>query len=205
MKRTVRRSSVTILGMLAALAMLAPAASAQQGGGHGAHGAKKGSSGGQMGGMRGGHGAMLGHVPMAILHQQEALGLSEQQVSRVEALQDSVMALHERAMAAMQEARGGIEGAFGEDGIDVEAYRRAVRAAADRRVEARVRAAEIASGALDVLDDSQRERFLYAIHLMHRMHGGKGDGHGMMKGHGSMDGQCPMMEGGRGQGARRQS
>lgn len=204
MKRTFRRSSVTILGMLAALAMLAPAASAQEGGGHGAHGAKKGPSHGQMGG----HGAMLGHVPTAILHQQEALGLSEDQVSRVEALRDSVMALHERAMTAMQEARGGLDEAFGEDGIDVEAYRRAVRAAADRRVEARVRAAEIASGALDVLDDSQRERFLYAIHLMHRMHrmhGGQGDGHGMMKGHGSMGGQCPMMEGGRGQGARRQS
>ena len=204
--RTLNRTFVALVAALAAAGLLAPDAAAQHGGQGEAHGGMDAPHA-KMGSPHAGHGGLLGHVPMAILHQQEALDLSEEQVERVEALQDSLAALHGRSMAAMQGARGGVEEAFGADGIDVEAYRRAVRAAADRRVEARVRTAEIADRALGVLDASQREKFLYGVHLMHRMHrmhGAHGMGHGMkgrgmeghgMKGHGSMGGQCPMKEG----------
>ena len=195
---------VALVAALAAAGLPAHDVAAQHGGQGEAHGGMDAPHG-KMGSPHASHGALLGHVPMAILHQQEALELSEEQVARVEALQDSVAALHERSMAAMKEARGGVEQAFGEDGIDVEAYRRAVRAAADRRVEARVRAAEIADRALGALDASQREKFLYGLHLMHRMHGAHGmghgtqghgmKGHGMKRGHGSMGGQCPMKQG----------
>lgn len=215
MKPRTFRSAAGTLGVLAALALLAPGAQAQQQHVHpapdrgaqeveGHRGMKAGMHGqgmmGRMAGMRGSgmmggpHGAMLGHVPTAILHQSDALGLSDEQIARVEALRDSVAAIHETAMEAMHESHAGLEEAFTESGIDVAAYRSALRAAADRMVGAHVATAEAARSALQVLDAGQREKFLYALHVMHRMHGGDGtiEGHGMMKGHGTMKGHGMM-------------
>lgn len=197
MKARIMRTGVAALSVLAALALLAPGLAAQeQGPPHREHrGGAPGMEGhpGMMGGMHGTgamggpHGAMLAHVPAAILRQAEALGLSEEQTARVEALRDSIVAVHERRMTAMRGMGAGFQEAFTDDGIDLDAYRSALRSAADRRVETRVAVAEVAQSALQVLDAPQREKFLYALHVMHR-----GPGmtrHGMMKGRGRMHGQ----------------
>lgn len=192
------RRCMTALSALAAVALAAPGLAAQQQGPphrqhHGGAMRMEGHPGmmGGMGGpaMTGGpHGAMLARVPMAILHQAEALGLSDEQVARVEALRDSVVAIHGRRMTAMQGMGGDFAEAFTDDGIDLNAYRSALRSAADRMVETRVAVAEVAQSALQVLDASQREKFLYALHVMHRGPGMEGAMHGggMMHGQGAM-------------------
>lgn len=183
---TTHRTLAATLALLATAVLLAPPASAQEGGEepgeddraekmerHGHAGAAKRG----MHRMRGGHGAMLAHLPVAILHQQEMLELSDQQVSRLEALRDSVRAIRDRGRTAMREAHEGGEGALGADGIDVEAYRQSLRSAADRMVEHRVAVATAARDALQVLDEGQREKFLYGVHLMHRMRAHHGRDH----------------------------
>lgn len=188
---TRQRTFPTTLALLAAAAFLAAPAAAQEQEGEEREGGEraataKGPYRGAMGdmhrmhAMRAGHGAMLAHVPAAILHQRGMLGLSDQQVSRLETLRDSVRTLRESGHAAMREAHGGDEGAFGEGGIDVEAYREAVRAAADRMVEHGVAMATVARDALQVLDTEQREKFVYGVHLMQRMRAHHGRGMGMM-------------------------
>lgn len=168
-----KRWCVAAPGVLAALALAAPGLAAQQQGPpHGQH-----------------HGALLVRVPAAILHQAGALGLSDDQVARVEALRDSIVAIHGRRMRAMQGRGGDFEEAFTDDGIDLDAYRSALRAAADRMVETRVAVAEVAQSALQVLDASQREKFLYALHVMHRGTGMGGRSRGMMHGEDTMHGE----------------
>lgn len=170
-------SRTLVLALAAALAAVGPAVAQGHGGEKGGHGGMT-ERGGHAMEMRGGHGAMLGHLPAAVLRQGDLLELSDDQRRRLEALRDSVEAvrrdrggepgaMHERAASA-----------FGEDGIDVEAYESALRSLADRRVAARVRVARIARRALDVLDDAQREKFLYGVHLMQRMHRMHHGGHG---------------------------
>ncbi len=130
------------------------------------------------GGMHGGHGSMLAKVPVAILHQGELLELTDDQVERLKSLKDSVKAVREGHRKDRGSMHGGMKDAFGEDGIDVQAYESALRSRADRRVAARVEVARIAQRALQVLEADQREKFLYGVHLMKRMHRGHHGGHG---------------------------
>lgn len=167
---------------LAALFVAGGALSAQGHGEKGGHGMmmERHDAGMSAGGMHGGHGALLGHVPTAILHQAELLGLADDQEERLEALKDSLASMREARHEDRGSMREGMESAFTEGGIDVEAYESALRSMADRRISARVEVARIAERALQVLDDGQREKFLYGIHLMHRMHRMHQGGHGMM-------------------------
>lgn len=183
---TTHRTLAATLALLATAALLAQPASAQEGGEEPGeddraekmerHGHERAAMRG-MHRMRGGHGAMLAHLPVAILHQREMLELSDQQVSRLEALRDSVRAIRDRGRTAMREAHEGGEGALGAGGIDIDAYRQSLRAAADRKVEHRVAVATAARDALQVLDEGQREKFLYGVRLMHRMRAHHGPGH----------------------------
>ncbi len=133
------------------------------------------------GGMHGGHGAMLGHVPAAILHQGDLLGLTDGQKERLEALKDSLASLRESPGGDGDTRHGSVRSALTGNGIDVEAYESALRSMADRHVAARVAVARIARQSLQVLNEDQREKFLYGFRLMHRMHrmhqGGHGDMH----------------------------
>lgn len=133
------------------------------------------------GGMHGGHGAMLGHVPTAILHQGDLLGLTDGQKERLEALKDSLASLRESRGGDSDSKHGGMSSVLTGSGIDVEAYESALRSMADRHIAARVAVARIARRSLQVLDEDQREKFLYGFRLMHRIHRMHQGGHGKMR------------------------
>lgn len=176
-----------------ALAAVFAAGGALSAQGHGEKGGhetmKREGPGTHMGARHGGHGALLGHVPAAILHQAELLELSDGQEERVKALKDSLASMRKAHREDRGSMRERLESAFTESGIDVEAYETALRSMADRRISHRVETARIAQRALQVLDEDQREKFLYGVHLMHRMHrmhhgGHAAMGHGQEKHHG---------------------
>lgn len=175
-------SRLLVLALAAVFAAAGPAAAQGHGGGKEGGGHAMEMRPGHR--MHGGHGAMLARVPSAVLHQSELLELSDDQRRRLEALEDSVEAVGRDPGVERGAMHERVTSAFGEDGIDVEAYESALRSTADRRVTRQVRVARFAQRALQVLDDAQREKFLYGVHLMQRMHRMHHGGHGAKKEHG---------------------
>lgn len=175
----------TIVAMTVALAaMAAPAVAQQQG--HAQHGQGMHDMQG-MQGMEHCMKMMGGPPPAMVLQHQDDLGLSADQVSRLEALKEEagsgahmteVMAAHTRAAEAL-------EG----DAPDWTAYETALRAAADHMVQAHTAMAKAAVAADDLLTPAQREQLSGMSHGMGGMMGG-GDGGG----HSGMMG-CMMMGG----------
>lgn len=166
---------------LAALLAGAPALAAQHP--HGGSGMDGGSPGPHGAGSMPAHmrpGALMAHVPTAILHQSDLLDLSDAQVEEIRAVREAMPTPGE-AREEMRAAHEQLRSALGPDGIDVSAYESALRTMTDRMVRRRVEAARSARRALEVLDAGQRSRFLHGMRLMrrmHRMHGGGMDGHG---------------------------
>ncbi|HET8701127.1 MAG TPA: hypothetical protein VFL97_05630 [Nitrococcus sp.] len=119
---------------------------------------------------------MFAYVPMAILFQKDLLGLSNEQVQKVQSIKQE-----------MQKARGGKHEAFTkvheqmtsflkEGKINLPAYESAMKQAANEIIQARVETARRAQDALQVLNTDQRTRFLYSMEVMHQwmeMHGMK--------------------------------
>lgn len=204
-RRTIT-TTPTVLGRALALGLAAAfaAAGALSAQAHGEKGSHEGMEHGmKRSGMHGGHGAMLAHVPAAILRQGELLELSDGQAERLNALKDSLEAVRQAHHGSEGPMHEEMASAFSESGIDVDAYESALRSMADRRVAARVEVARIAQRALQVLDAGQREKFLYGVHLMQRMHRMHQDGHGEMQGgkkmrekHGETDRESMEREGG---------
>lgn len=181
-RRATRRDGARCAGLaLVALLAVAPAVAAQHP--HGGEGMGGEGSGGHGAVSMPAHmrpGALMAHVPTAILHQRDLLGLSDAQVEEIRAVQEEIPVPGEDR-EEMRAAHEKLRDALGPDGIDVSAYESALRAMTDRMVGRRVEAARSARRALEVLDADQRARFLHGMRLMrrmHRMHGGAADGHG---------------------------
>lgn len=94
-----------------------------------------------------------GPGPTMILRMGDALNLTEEQRTQLEAIQteysDSVQGLMNRAMEAHQNAAAALEG----DSPDFDAYEEALREGADQMVEAHVAMARVAAEAREVLTD----------------------------------------------------
>jgi hypothetical protein len=176
-----------IVAMTVALAAMAGPAVAQQQG-HAQHGQGMHDMQGMQGmqGMNHCMKMMGGPPPAMVLQHQEELGLTADQVTRLETLKaeagsgahmTEVMAAHSRAAEA-------IEG----DAPDWTAYETALRAAADHMVQAHTAMARTAVAARDVLTPAQREQLSGMDHGMSGMMAGDGPGHSGMMG-------CMMMGG----------
>ena len=142
---------VRTLALALAAVLAAAGAAAAQG-----HGGEKGGHGGmeERGGhgmemqrghrMHGDHGAMLGRVPAAVLRQGELLELSDDQRRRLEALSDSVETVRRDRGGERGATRQRLASAFGENGIDVEAYESALRAIRATRTRCAIRRSAVA-------------------------------------------------------------
>ncbi len=123
-----------------------------------------------------------GPGPAMILRMGDALNLTEEQRSQLEAIQteysDSVEPLMTEVMEAHQEAAAALEG----DAPDLEAYERAIRQGAARMVEAHIAMARAAAEARDVLTDEQRQQLQGGMQMMQMMQGMMG---GSMMGSGT--------------------
>jgi Spy/CpxP family protein refolding chaperone len=132
---------------------------------------------------------MGGPPPAMLLRHQEDLGLSADQVRRIERLQaEAGGAEHMGAvMAAHREAAELLHA----DRPDFAGYEARLREAADHMIQAHTQMARAAVQARGVLTPEQRKRFA------HLAHGSMGRGHGGMGGeaHSAMMGMmaCPMM------------
>ena len=168
------RRMVTVMALVMAFPL---AAAAQQG--HG-HGQEKGKEHGQRQGMH--HGMMQGHGmammmaqpgPGMVLRLQGTLGLSEDQVSELEAMHaeahESMRMHHEAAAEARERAHEAMSGAD----PDLEAFESALEEAAQHQVQAMVAMARVHAGAGEVLNADQRETLHTLMQAMHEM-GGEG-------------------------------
>ena len=113
-----------------------------------------------------------GPGPAMILRMGDALNLTEEQRSQLEAIQaeysDAVEPLVAGAREAHQSAAAALEG----DSPDFEAYERALREGADRMVQAHVAMARAAAEARDVLTEEQRQGLQGGMQMMQGMMGG---------------------------------
>lgn len=164
----------------------------------------------QMGMMQRGMGqpAMMGgamsHGPAFILRQKEALGLSESQVERLEALQSRLSDSHEAHMERIAPLHERAMSALHADEPDLAGYESALNELAEHHVQMQLEAARTSREALEVLTPEQRSNVRYAMRLMGQMRGMGGGGmmmgpgmrRGMMMGGGPMMGMagCPMID-----------
>lgn len=110
---------------------------------------------------------MFAYVPMAILFQKNLLGLSNEQVQKIQSIKqemrkaggnhEAIAKIHEQMASALKEGQ-----------FDLSAYESALKKAADYVVQARTETARKAQDALKVLDKDQRTRFLYSMQVMHK-------------------------------------
>lgn len=125
-----------------------------------------------------------GPAPQMILRMEDALGLTGEQVSRLEEIRDEFSGTRQEhmsaAMSAHQEARRALEG----DSPDFGAYGEALYEAADRMVEAHVSMARAAHETRQVLTEEQRNQLGEGMGMMQGMMGG-----GMMQDGGMMQQQ----------------
>jgi len=174
------------VAVAAAVLLALPAAALAQGGMAGHHPGAMGGRGqdampgGMMGGMMGGGMMMPGPTPGFILAQQDALGLTDEQTTRLDSLRSQVVEARQAHQAMMQ----GIHQQMGElrqaETPDLDRYRQLMQRMASAAVSMHVRAAKLGQEAEQVLTPDQRSKVRYAMKLMSQ-HGAMGRG-GMMDG-----------------------
>jgi Spy/CpxP family protein refolding chaperone len=112
-----------------------------------------------------------GPGPAMILRMGEALDLTDEQRTRLQAIQsglsDSMQPFMAAVMEAHQEASAALEG----DSPDFGAYERALRRAASQMVEAHVAMARAAAEGRDVLTEEQRQQLRDSMQMMRGMMG----------------------------------
>lgn len=185
------RNVMTALTVMAAL-VAAPAMAQEH------HGAQQDTAragmemmqGGMMQGMHGQQGMMGGMMEMAagpgmILRLQESLDLSEDQVAKLEALQESTrQEMHPHMMQGMQAMRSASD-LLDSDSPDLGAYEAQLREGTNHMVLAHITMAQAAVDARELLTANQRERLALARSMMKEMRQGEMP-QGMMGGmHGS--------------------
>ncbi len=134
-------------------------------GGNGQHGGRA-MGGGAMGGGAMGGGAMADHQammamfvpPQALLSQRQALGLTDDQVSRIEHLQHERGEDVQESRDELAEQRQKAIAALREDEPDLDEYEHALKELSEERIEAHVAMLKAAMEARDVLTDAQRAK-----------------------------------------------
>lgn len=162
------------IAAVAAIAMLTPASLAAQN-----------HQMGQMGMAQGGmtmhstdmpmmHAAAMTPAPRMLLEQREPLGLSDQQVDRLEELQDRLDAAvtkHREAMRPLHEQLAGMREA---EKLDMGRYEKLLRQAADHRVALQVERTRLGQEALQVLTNEQRSNVRFGMRMRRMMQPGGG-------------------------------
>ena len=178
------RIAVARMPLIAAVLILGASNLSAQVAGQGSGMGRGMMEGGMLGGMMGngmmsaevmdmmGHGVGMmatgGPGPETILRMGEALNLTDEQKSRLQAIQteytDSVQPLMAGAREAHESAAAALEGE-----PDFEAYERALSEGAEQMVQAHVAMARAATEARAVLTDEQRERLRGVAQMMRGM------------------------------------
>jgi Spy/CpxP family protein refolding chaperone len=185
-RRLIKEANVKVFVIATAALLVSMPAAAQQHGQHGQHRQHEG---------QGQHMAMMEHCmgmmggPGMILHHADELGLTADQVSRLEAIRDEAHA-GEHMHHGMQAHRQAAE-LLAADQPDIAAYEALLTQAAGHMVRAHTRMAEAVVEARAVLTAEQRARLAQKDHsaMGHHQghggaeageHGGKQGPHGMM-------------------------
>lgn len=124
--------------------------------------------------------------PRMLLAQREALNLSDQQVERLDKLQErmaTVATQHRDEMGALRDEFAALGAS---ETLDVGRYEKLLRRNADLRVDLQVEQAKIGQEALAALDDQQRSNVRYGLRMQQMMHPGAGMSTGMSGGTGMM-------------------
>ena len=111
------------------------------------------------------HSTAMTPAPRMLLAQREPLKLSDQQVDRLEKLQeqlDTAVAKHHEEMGPLHEQLAGLRTS---EEVDVERYEDLLRQAADRHVALHVERARIGEAALQLLDEEQRSNVRYGMRM----------------------------------------
>lgn len=140
--------------------------------------------------------AAMAESPAAVLKQGNELGLSPEQVARIEALEARTAAAHKTAMQEMPALHKQIKAASSEDRFDEVAARRAFDRMGDLHTEMGVAMMRTGQELRGVLTSEQRKK------LTDLRPGGMHGMMGMMMGGSSME-DCPMMGGKTDAGAQR--
>lgn len=130
------------------------------GGMHRAKGMMRGARGDSAAPMpmrRGGTG-MMAVPPARLLAQRDGLGLTDDQVTRLEELGEKQRDMMQGMHAGMRAVRSQMRDVTEADSLDLDAYRSALEAMADQMVSHRVQWARFQQQVLGVLTPEQRER-----------------------------------------------
>lgn len=191
----------TVVGCLALFTALSPLAlSGQNRGMANGAGGQMGDAMGMMGQSMMGQGMMGGGMmqmmgqgmgmmgtggpsPAMILRMGNALALTDKQRSQLEAIRDEHQADATPMMSDMRSAQREAMDALAGDSPDLEAYEAALRAGANRMIEAHVAMARAAVEARSVLTAEQRDQLEGGMSMLQGMMGQ--DGSGMMMGPGA--------------------
>lgn len=129
----------------------------------------------------------FGPGPVMLLHQKEALGLSEEQASRLDSLRAATVGTMEEHRSAMEEVHVAMKELAASEEPGMDRFRDLLERMADARIALAVDMARIHRRAMDVLTEEQRSNARYGMKLMHRMmmqrHHGEGHGHMEDRGH----------------------
>ncbi len=127
---------------------------------------------GMMGGegMMGGQG-MMGAQPATLLGQKEALGLSEPQIERLEALRKRAFESRDRHMSEMSRLGQNISSALAETPPDLDRFETLIGEQAEMHVQTQVGRARLSQEAISILTDEQRSNLRYGTRLMRSMMG----------------------------------
>lgn len=160
------------IAAVAAMALLTPASLAAQNHQMGQTGMAQGEMTMHSTDMPMMHAGAATPAPRMLLSQREPLALSDQQVDRLEKLQDrleTAVTKHREAMGPLHEQLAGLREA---EKLDVGRYEKLLRQAADRRVALQVERARIGQDALEVLTDQQRSNVRYGMRMQRMMQSG---------------------------------
>lgn len=128
--------------------------------------------------------SMMDPGPRMLLHQQDVLDLSQEQIQQLEQLQARAEELHSTHRSEMTSVRDQLQELRGSDALDLERYESLLREQADLRVDMQVQAARIHREAFEVLTDEQRSNVRYGMRMMRSesgmSRGMPGRGSGMM-------------------------
>lgn len=131
---------------------------------------------GMMHGMKGQGAGMMGANPSMLLAQRDVLALTEDQVQRLERLEEKQKGMMKGMHKGMMAVRSQMQDAMGAESPDMETYRSALEEMADQMVSHHMQMARFQQQVLDVLTSEQREKLQTGMQMMRHMMGGHGTG-----------------------------
>jgi Spy/CpxP family protein refolding chaperone len=119
---------------------------------------------------------MMGANPSMLLAQKDVLELTDDQVQRLERLEEKQKGMMEGMHESMMTVRSQMRDAMAAAPPDMDAYRSALEEMADRMVSHHMQRARFQQQVLDVLTSEQREKLQTGMQMMRHMMGGHGTG-----------------------------